>query len=93
MFKEPKETKYAGKGLLKKKYLACINGPILYTAPHSKRLYRGGPEYGEKVRVHEREMFVAYLAAYFANSSGNSFCVWGKAGVMNEEDIDPNYML
>jgi hypothetical protein len=29
-----------------KNYLAFIGGPILFTAPHSKKLLRGGKEYG-----------------------------------------------
>lgn len=39
---------------LKKRYLCYINGPIFFTAPHSKKLMRGGPEYGENKRVHLR---------------------------------------
>jgi hypothetical protein len=35
---------------LKKNHLAYIGGPILFTAPHSKRLMRGGKRYGEKRR-------------------------------------------
>lgn len=36
----------------KSKYIASINGPILFTAPHSGKLKRGGAEYDEKRRVH-----------------------------------------
>jgi hypothetical protein len=32
---------------LKQSYLSSINGPILFTAPHSKKLYRGGKSHGE----------------------------------------------
>lgn len=33
---------------LKKKHLGYLGGPILFTAPHSKKLMRGGPLYKEK---------------------------------------------
>jgi len=36
----------------KSKYLAMISGPLLFTAPHSGKLNRGGEEYGDKKRVH-----------------------------------------
>ena len=39
---------------LKQKYLAHIGGPIFFTAPHSKKLYRGGQQFGEKRRIHLR---------------------------------------
>lgn len=79
---------------LKKRYLCYINGPILFTAPHSKKLMRGGPEYGENKRVHLREIYTSYLACQMANLTGkNSFCVWGKSASINEEEMDPNYLL
>ena len=49
------------------KYLASINGPILFTAPHSGKLQRGGAEYGEKRRVHLRERYTNTLALKFAH--------------------------
>lgn len=30
---------------MKKPFLCYIDGPIFFTAPHSKKLNRGGPEY------------------------------------------------
>lgn len=42
------------KNHLKNNHLAYIGGPILFTAPHSKKLSRGGSAYGEKKRIHLR---------------------------------------
>lgn len=36
----------------KSKVAAYVNGPILFTAPHSGKVNRGGLLYGEKKRVH-----------------------------------------
>ena len=57
------------------KYLAYINGPILFTAPHSCRLYRGGPDYRRKETIHSREKYTSILAMRWAIQSKNSFCV------------------
>jgi hypothetical protein len=37
----------ATENYLKKKHISYIGGPILFTAPHSKRLNRGGPKFNE----------------------------------------------
>ena len=81
-------------------YLAQISGPILFTAPHSGKLRRGGiSEYGEKQRTHLREKYTAVLAMRFALETelspgiGGAYCVWDKKHKLNEIDIDPNYLL
>lgn len=33
-------------------YFANFKGPILFTAPHSMRVFRGGKEWNEEVRIH-----------------------------------------
>jgi len=49
MMKEP------AKDHLKKKYLAFVDKtPILFTAPHTKKLQRGGKDFNENIRIHKR---------------------------------------
>ncbi len=55
----------------KSKYLASINGPLLFTAPHSGKLKRGGAEYGEKRRLHLREKYTNAIALKFAIEASN----------------------
>lgn len=50
----------------KSKYVASVNGPFLFTAPHSGKLQRGGAEYGDKRRTHLREKYTNALALRFA---------------------------
>lgn len=91
----------------KSKYVASINGPVLFTAPHSGKLKRGGVEYDEKRRVHQRERYTHVLAMKFASefvvqfkdaATGKtpgqlgSFCFWSKDHKLNEVDLDPNYL-
>lgn len=84
---------------LEKNYLGFINGPILFTAPHSKEVYRGGPEYGDTLRIHKREKYTAPLAVGFAQAvkingvAPYSFMVWGDKDDLNHDDKDPNYLL
>lgn len=84
---------------LQKHYLGFINGPMLFTAPHSKEVYRGGPEYGDTLRKHKREKFTAALAVEFAHAvringvAPYSFMVWGDITDVNYDDRDPNYLL
>lgn len=80
-----------------------ICGPLLFTAPHSGKLNRGGEEYGDKKRVHLREKYTAALAMKFAYEVSNlksplsgslgSFCVWDTTHKLNDNDMDPNYLL
>lgn len=51
---------------LKKKYLGFIGGPILFTAPHSKKLMRGGELYKEKKRIHYRETYTSWITLRLA---------------------------
>ena len=74
-------------------YLLSINGPLLFTAPHSGRVYRGGEEYKEKRRIHLREKYTAVLAMRFAREVSGSYCVWSHTHKLNETDQDPNYLL
>lgn len=55
----------------KSKYLNSINGPIMFTAPHSGKLNRGGALYGEKKRIHLREKYTSVLAMRFALETAN----------------------
>lgn len=91
----------------KSKHIASINGPFLFTAPHSAKLKRGGAEYDEKRRTHLREKYTSSLALKFAlevsaqykdSATGRipgilgSFCFWSKEHKFNEVDLDPNYL-
>ena len=77
-----------------KHHLGYINTNILFTAPHSKTVYREGPDYvinkpGEDpyykpLVSHTREKYASWLAlelAFKVNStfrSPHSFCTWAK---------------
>ena len=73
-------------------HLAYINGPILFTAPHSSKLYRGGKDYNRKETIHLREQFTSTLAIRWASQTEGSFCVWSRENKLNRNDVDPNYM-
>ena len=57
---------------------------------------RGGKAYGEKKRLHLREIYTSYLALQLAHltklskKTPNSYCFWGKSSA---NDLDPNYLL
>lgn len=78
---------------LKQKFISVVDGPLLFTAPHSKKIYRGGKLTGDERRIHLREIYTSMLAVDFALSSAkiigleknrtNSFCVWGKSTVLD----------
>ena len=53
----------------KSKYVASVHGPILFTAPHSGKLNRGGALFGEKKRIHLREKYTSVLAMRFAKDT------------------------
>ena len=84
---------------LKNRHIGHIGGPILFTAPHSKQLWRGGKKYNEEKRIHHRELYTTWIAIRLAQLTGNkkdrpnSFMVWGKAAKSYEGDLDPNYLL
>ena len=62
----------------KSKFISYVNGPLLFTAPHSGKLKRGGVEYGEKRRTHLREQYTSVLAMRFALETANLFKETGK---------------
>ena len=94
--KQPEQNK------LKQKFISYVDGPLLFTAPHSKKVYRGGPITKDKRRLHLREIHTSALAVDFALISAqqlemdkntvNSFCIWGKSVAVDEDDLDPNYL-
>ena len=43
-----------------------IDGPIMFTAPHSGKVMRGGEDFGDKRRTHLREKYTAVLAMKMA---------------------------
>ena len=44
--------------------------------------------------MHKRQIYTSFLTCDTAKSTGNnSYLVWGVTNVVNEEDIDPNYLL
>jgi hypothetical protein len=51
---------------------------LLFTAPHSGKLKRGGVEYGEKRRTHLREQYTSVLAMRFAMDTANLLKVPGQ---------------
>jgi len=86
------ESSKKNKSIKKTDHLAFINGPILFTAPHSTRIYRGGSEYKEKLRVHPKEEYTASLAVRWASKIKGSFCVWSKSTELSKKNLDPNYL-
>ena len=51
---------------IKTQYVACFRGPILFSAPHSSRIMRGGTHTKTKERLHLREQWVSTLALKLA---------------------------
>lgn len=52
---------------LKNNYFSSLNGPILFTAPHSEKIYRGGEDTSDEKRLHEREAYTSTLCLQFTN--------------------------
>ena len=81
--------------------VAHLRGPILLTAPHGLRLFRGGKEHGERRRVHQREKWSTELVLKLAGRVSEllgvpcSFVVWNMktAAKLTASNSDPNYML
>ena len=79
----------------------CLGGPILITAPHGLRLYRGGKVHRERRRIHQREQYTSELALklsmLIAAKLGTtpSFIVWNmrSARKLDPKNRDPNYLL
>ena len=84
--------------MLTDQYLAMVQGPILFTAPHSGKLRRNGGDYA---RTHLREKFTAVIAMRMADQlysrpeikNLGSYCVWATNHQLNEIDQDPNYLI
>lgn len=63
----------------------------MFTAPHSKRVMRGGEDFGEERRVHLNEIHAASIAlklsAYAADIMGaeQSSIVWNRRSPFSEE--------
>lgn len=76
-----------------------LHGPILLTAPHGIKLWRGGTD-GRKKRIHYREIWsteiVLKLAAHINKYMGvpASFMVWDRriASPLHHGNLDPNYL-
>eukprot|EP00760_Papus_ankaliazontas_P022461 PhM_4_TR18860/c0_g1_i3/m.19091 len=51
--------------------VSSIAGPILFTAPHGRRLYRGGGEAGKR-RLHLREQYSSEIALILAQTTGEA---------------------
>ena len=67
-----------------------------YTSQHLivKNLIEEDHNSMKKKRIHLREIYTSYLASKFAHLTGkNSFCVWGNSAIINDQDLDPNYLL
>jgi hypothetical protein len=80
--------------------VANFKGPILFTAPHSFKLNRGGADWGDNERIHWREQYTSHLAIKMANCIGKytdgasgSFMVWNKDKKFSKSDLDPNYLM
>ena len=52
-------------------YISSIDGPLLFTAPHSGELKRGGEDYNERRRTHLREQYTSVLVMRFALETPN----------------------
>ena len=78
-------------------YVVHIGGPILLTAPHGLKLFRGGRAHGERLRVHLRERYSTEIVLMMAQRLGSlaSFIVWNyKTAVPKDKsNRDPNYLL
>mmetsp|Transcript_10303 Transcript_10303/g.34392 ORF Transcript_10303/g.34392 Transcript_10303/m.34392 type:complete len:388 (-) Transcript_10303:1005-2168(-) len=76
-----------------------LGGPILFTAPHSLNIVRGGKD-GERKRIHKREKFsseiVLKLAAFLEPYLGKpaSYIIWNRmvARKGDPRHLDPNYL-
>ena len=85
-------------------YIACIQGPILLTAPHSCTFveadsYMKDGKYTSQ-REHARECYTSSIALGLSIEInkllelGSSFIVWEnrRTKQVNEFDLDPNYL-
>lgn len=77
----------------------CVfqGGGILFTAPHSLKIERGGKASGERVRTHLRERWTAEIALALArevdaNGLPASVMVWNRAARLHVSRLDPNFL-
>ena len=76
-----------------------LGGPVLFTAPHSLNIWRGGKD-GERKRIHKRERYsselVLKLAAFAAQYLGQpaSYIIWNRVNAKrgDAKNLDPNYL-
>ena len=76
-----------------------LGGPILFTAPHSLNIVRGGRN-GERRRIHKRERYsselVLKLAAFATEFLGQpaSYIIWNRMMCKKGDPrlLDPNYL-
>jgi len=81
--------------------LGHLAGPILFTAPHGIKLFRGQAQPGENIRVHKVERWCTEIALRLAESMPDllgfegSSMVWDISLVSerpNPANLDPNYL-
>ncbi|XP_076071578.1 uncharacterized protein LOC143042958 [Mytilus galloprovincialis] len=76
-----------------------LNGPILLSAPHGLKIWRGGTD-GRRRRIHYREIYVTEivlkLALHISKYTGYpaSFIIWDRKVAMPADfrNLDPNYL-
>lgn len=76
-----------------------LYGPILLSAPHGIKLWRGGTD-GRKRRIHYREMWITELvlklSMYINKYTGvpSSFVIWDRRVAIpaDTKNLDPNYL-
>lgn len=84
-------------------HICMLQGPILFTAPHGIRVYRGGTKEDptEKKRIHKEEVHTSELCVKLALAItkhlpfAGSFVIWNWkiAKECDEQNLDPNYLL
>lgn len=68
-------------------YVESIAGPIIFTAPHSLKLHRGGAEEGERVRIHLRERWSSEVAVKLARACQDHMGEAGAKGLFLRTDF------
>ena len=81
--------------MLHHKYICQLHdSPLLFTAPHSKSLVRGGTNHSIEEEVHKKELYTATIVCDLArNVLNSSFIFWGTEEDEKNPDRDPNFML
>lgn len=76
-----------------------LNGPILLSAPHGLKIWRGGTD-GRRRRIHYREVYVTEIVIKLAMEINKyagypaSFIIWDRKVAMPADfrNLDPNYL-